>query len=211
MKRRQAGFTLTEMMVVVAIVGVLITMAIVYMRGHVRPIDVATRVGDLVREASRRAVALGPVRADVALALGTKARTQITAVAATNGTPPITNVIFTMWRLQEDPVAAAGNWIAVEQYRTDVNVDVESWARGVVDHTGAINTTWGDWASGGPPPPLQCRPDGRCDPVTVFFQAALPGPSCDPTAPAPQPLFEQCAKLSVMPLGGAITTRTDWR
>ena len=32
---------------------------------RVRPIDVANRVGDLVREASRRAVALGPVRSDV--------------------------------------------------------------------------------------------------------------------------------------------------
>lgn len=211
MKRRQAGFTLTEMMVVVTIIGVLITMAIVYMRSRVRPIDVATRVGDLVREASRRAVALGPVRADVALALGTKARTQITATAETGGTPAITTVTFTMWRLQEKLNVPEGDWIAVERYRTDANVDVESWARGVVDHTAAISTSWAEWAENGPPPPLQCRPDGRCDPVTMFFQAALPGPTCDPTAPAPQPLFEQCAKLSVMPLGGAITTRTDWR
>jgi hypothetical protein len=44
----------------------------------------------------------------------------------------------------------------------------------------------------------------------VFFQSALPGPSCDPTVTPTGPLFEQCSKLAVMQLGGAINTRTDW-
>lgn len=226
MRRRQAGFTLTEMMVVVTIIGILVTMAIVYLRGHVRPIDVANRVGDLVREASRRAVALGPVRANVAVTMG-KARTQISAAATVRTVPgsspaiTYTTVAFTLWRLQEDPPAVLPGpcpsypcWVSVETYITDPNVDVESWAPNVVDHTSPSRTTdWSTWVFGpGSPtnPPLQCRPDGTCAAFSFFFRAVRPGPSCDPTVAAPQPLNEQCGKLAVMPLGGAITTRADW-
>ena len=211
-RRREAGFTLTEMMIVVAIIGILVTMAIVYLRPRVRPIDVANRVGDLVREASRRAVALGPVRPNVAIALGSRARTQITGQQ-----PTPTTIVFTMWRLEEDPdpAVAAANWRAIETYTVDLNfVLIDSWAPGVVNAAAPGRTNdWAAWTvvAPAPPatPPLQCRPDGTCNPVTLFFQATLPGPICNPAGPSPS-LHEQCGKLSVMPLGGAITTSTDW-
>ena len=66
-------------MIVVTIIGVLVTLAIVYMRPRVRPLDVANRIGDMVHEAGRRAVALGPLPPAVVQALGSRARTQITA------------------------------------------------------------------------------------------------------------------------------------
>jgi hypothetical protein len=53
----------------------------------------------------------------------------------------------------------------------------------------------------------QCFPDGTCDPRTLFFERQDPATGLTIVT---GPSYELQAKLSIMPLGGAITTRTDW-
>jgi len=182
------GFTLTELMVAVAIVGLLAAMSVYYMRSKVSTIDVANRVGDLLREANRRAVALGPVRAEVALGIGTKARTRVRGI---RGGPQPT---FVLERLQEEaPPSTGAVWVAVVQYTVAREAVAESWAPGVGAY-GALARS-DDWTA----LEVRCYPDGTCDPYTLFFEAAERASES-----------QRFARLSVMPIGGAIMTRRDW-
>ncbi|HEY4242722.1 MAG TPA: prepilin-type N-terminal cleavage/methylation domain-containing protein [Kofleriaceae bacterium] len=185
MKRR--GFTLVELMTVVALVGILAAVAAVYARTTTTAFDTANRVGDLVHEANRRAVALGPVRADVAIALSSKARTEVIA------TGDSTALTFTLYVLQESPSTATGTWVPVQTYTVDPNVLGDSWSATLGSHTTApLTTSWPGFS-------MQCYPDGTCDPRVLFFAAANGGAD-----------YEIQAKLEVLPLGGAISTRKDW-
>jgi prepilin-type N-terminal cleavage/methylation domain-containing protein len=187
-RRSQGGFTLTEMMVVVAIISILVGLAIVYIRPKVKPIDAATRVGDLVREANRRAIALGPVRANVAQAMVSKARTRITALAGVQPT-------FILQRLEEDPDPnlASAQWVEITRYQVDREVIGESYGNDVGTHAAlALATDWSTFV-------VACYPDGRCDPRSLFFEQTHPTSTS-----------ERYARMSIMPLGGAIMTRRDW-
>ena len=185
---REHGFTLIELLIVMMIVAILATMAAVSLRPKIKPLDAAERVGDIVREANRRAVALGPVRANVALALNNKARTRVVG----SGTSP--QPTFILQRLVEDasPASTAANWVEIQRYTLDADVTADSWDTGVNTKT-ALDPTQTDWTVF----ETRCYPDGLCDPVTVFLHETSASPG-------------DFARLSVMPLGGAIMTRQDW-
>jgi hypothetical protein len=116
-------------------------------------------------------------------------------------------VTFSLDRL-EDTGPDAGQWIpGIETYTTDPHVLLDSWAPGVGSY--ATLRPIPEWTQDWTTFSSLCRPDGICEARTLFLQAAIEGPSCDPATPS-DTLYEQCAKISIMPLGGAITTRTDW-
>lgn len=182
----QRGFTLIEVGVVVAIVGVLSTLAIVYMRPQTKAIDVATRFGDLVSEASRLAAMYGPVRADVAAATG-KERTEI--VVDSSGS----NVKFILRLYLEDAEPQTTRQSQdVQTYTVDNKVTPESFATTVGGY-GSVTpiSSWSTFS-------LKCYSNGTCESRTLFFSQAT-GPTGD-----------RRARVSIMPLGAAAYVRPDW-
>jgi prepilin-type N-terminal cleavage/methylation domain-containing protein len=186
-RRAERGVTLTELLVVVAIIGVLVSVASVSMSAKPKTIDIANQLGDLVREANRRAVALGPVRTSVALAIGSKARTRIVATGTAQPT-------FTLQRLQENaPPSTAASWIDVASVTIDKVATADSYGNSVGSYAALTrSTTWSGFVA-------NCYPDGKCDPRTIFLRATKATGT-----------FDTYAKLAIMPIGGAVMTRRDW-
>ncbi len=181
------AFTLVELLIVVAMVGVLVVAAWSYLRPDPRPIDAADQLSTMVSEASRRAVSGGAVRANVATALGVTARTRI---IIEGGSP----VILSLERLEEDPTptSTSASWIELRR----VALSKQIVLAGYTDTPTVSGTTGPDTALGsGATKEIYCSANGRCTGVMVYFSAAH-GP--------------RRARMVLLPLGGSPITFASW-
>lgn len=158
-RRSQQGFTMVEMMVVVAIIAVLVAMASVSLRPRTTAIDTGHSLRALVDEASREAVRAGPVRPDVVTATGIRARAQV--IAADDGTA------FYVQRLVEDPApAVTAAWQTVASFAVPSWVHAAAYSSQLGAYTAVSRST--NWTSFA----IACFPDGTCERKTVFFDSA---------------------------------------
>ena len=192
---RRRGFTLTEIMVVVAIVGILTTLGLSYLRARPRPIDVASALSARIAEASRKAVTLGAVRADVTDNLGIRHRTRILIQVAARGGS------LAVERLEEHPPGDPGaDWVRLATHPIDPAVIVAG-SRDAPELSGGTSTP-GTPLAPGATLELQCFADGRCvragttDGGMTLYLAATQG--------------RRQARVVVLPLGGAPVTFDAW-
>ncbi|MDX2092118.1 MAG: prepilin-type N-terminal cleavage/methylation domain-containing protein [Kofleriaceae bacterium] len=151
-RRRSRGFTLIEMMTVLAIIAIMSSIAMVYVNPKLRPIDAAQRLNNLVRTASRQAAQYGPLLASTVTAQGSQRRTRITVSGST----------FTLERLQETPTVA---WTTVETLVLPSEVTLDSFALAAGAYADVTTqTNWDNFV-------ISCFPTGTCTAASVFFSA----------------------------------------
>lgn len=191
-RRRNHGFTLTELMISIAIIGVLIAMIMVMINPTPTPRDVSQRVADLVREGSREAVNFGPVRPNVLAANATLTKARACVVGGVDGTGATT---FTLQLLQEAATVTQTtySWTSQSTFTVPKTISSVAYAASVGNYAGVTPLT--SWASF----KLCCYADGTCDPYTAFFQNTRASGGVN-----------YQARVSVLPIGAQPIIRSDF-
>jgi prepilin-type N-terminal cleavage/methylation domain-containing protein len=177
----QRGFTLTEMMVVVAMIAVLAGLAVANFDSAPRASDAASTMAALVRETARKAVEGGAVRDDVVAGFGT-ARTKL-VITNDDG-----RIVFSIEKLVEDPNNADAAWVVLGTRTMAKGLE----ASGYSDQADLTDGNTPEVTLG--TAEILCYPDGICDGATVFFSGRR----------------TDRARVAVLPLGGAPVTYRTW-
>jgi prepilin-type N-terminal cleavage/methylation domain-containing protein len=190
--RHDGGFTLTELMVVVALIAVLSTLAWGSLRPDPRPADVAATSANLIREAARKATAGGAVRADVVVALGNneqaRARSRIRIYTAA-GVQYVVAERLAERAVGSSPVA---DWFETMRQRVPKNNTLTGW-RSSADLNGGVGPLV--TLTGSEVVEIRCYPDGRCDGATLYFSDTR---------------STRRSRTVMMPLGGSPAVFETW-
>jgi prepilin-type N-terminal cleavage/methylation domain-containing protein len=160
-RRTQHGFTLVEVMVVVAILAILASLAVVAIKPRTSAVDTGHQFRALVDQASREAVRAGAVRPDVATALGLRARTQV--VAQMNGD---TLTFYAQRLVEDDAPATSATWQTLDTFTLPSWVRAAAYSSQVGGYSSITLAT--DWDSF----TISCFPNGTCERKTVFFESS---------------------------------------
>jgi prepilin-type N-terminal cleavage/methylation domain-containing protein len=184
---RRRGFTLTEIMVTLAIVGVLAALAVTLLRPDPQPLDIASQVSSKLAETSRKAISGGGVRSGVVAALGSKARARAVFASTPAG------VTLTVDRLEEDPApATSASWIELSSVTLHPSITLVGYTPSAVLADGGTPAV--SVASAGSLE-LRCNPDGTCDATTLYLSDRK---------------GVRRARVVVLPLGGTPMTFDRW-
>ena len=191
-RRPPRGFTLTELLIVVAIIGVLVTLGVALLNPNPRPMDAASQVSAKLAETSRRATSGGSVRGNVAANLGSTARTRARFTIGTGASADL--VRMSVQRLEEDPApAATASWVETSAITLHKSIRLAGYTASADLNGGATAPA----VALGPGDSLEvrCHPGGTCDGITIYLTDAR---------------ARRKARIVVLPLGGTPMTFERW-